>query len=519
MLHLKKPPTLGRFLFKFLFKENIGNFMARPLSTLFVMTCLAGLGAQAMANNDTFPTTPPIITSFDAPLPLDSHELTQPIFLPPTISTDKKTVALSELSTDELTQLNNLYAEDLIGIAITKQNWQILTELLEVYKTIPDHDTTLYRYAMGAIARKGGKQKEAIALYQDILRQTPDLPYVKFDLALMLLEDKQTSAADRLFAELQTNPTLTPETLQLIKHFRTQIIKSERITPHLSLNYEATDNVNNASSTDSIEWLGRHWQKSTDSLPQAAHGIRYALGIKKKSNIIGNHNLLFAADDSGVYYWDNERYNEHSFRLSAGYQYQDLDTTMRLSPFSERTWLDGERYTKSTGLQVSLNHSLTPTKDWQLSSTYSKKSYDSTRLAARYDGYTISLGASLNQRFGRTMVYGGLDSMLDNTKDKELTSRRYGIRAGVLHNFDNGLGMNLNARYAYRVFDAPATLVYNFVRKDHEQQANLSLWHKKLAWYGMRPQFNLRHMAIDSNMPAFYSRDGLSYFVSVDKDF
>ncbi|WP_423810847.1 surface lipoprotein assembly modifier, partial [Pseudomonas aeruginosa] len=34
------------------------------------------------------------------------------------------------------------------------------------------------------------------------------------------------------------------------------------------------------------------------------------------------------------------------------------------------------------------------------------------------------------------------------------------------------------------MFDAPGTIVYRFPRKDHEYQANLSLWHDKISWKG-----------------------------------
>ena len=105
------------------------------------------------------------------------------------------------------------------------------------------------------------------------------------------------------------------------------------------------------------------------------------------------------------------------------------------------------------------------------------------------------------------------------TKEAEQASVRKGIRFGAAKAFENGFGIRTNLRYARRTFDAPGTLVYRFNRKDHEYQVNASLWHNKIAWKGLTPHLNFRHLKIDSNMSGFYSRKNKQVFVSVEKQF
>ena len=82
-----------------------------------------------------------------------------------------------------------------INAAIIAKDWSRLEQLLKQYKQVADKDQTLYDYGLGALYRHQGKQKQAIALYRQILARQPDLHYPRFDLAMMLFEDKQYQAA------------------------------------------------------------------------------------------------------------------------------------------------------------------------------------------------------------------------------------------------------------------------------------------------------------------------------------
>lgn len=434
--------------------------------------------------------------------------------------TELPQVTLAGVSDADLQEINLLYAEDLISQAVVYQEWEILQELLDIYQQMPDFDGILVDYAKGAMLRKQGQQKEAIAKYQGILDHRDDLPYVKLDLALMLFEDKQYQKADKLLTQLAAVDSLSVNTQAVINNVQQAIKKSQAWQPSVSFNYESTDNVNNASSERELIWLGRRWQKQEESLPQSAHGIRYDVGINKDTNIDGNHYAVVDVGVDGVHYFDKDEYDETTVRLAAGYKYHDINRSWRLLPFVEQNWLNDEKYNNSVGVTGSYGQNVGDKDYWQLYGSYSQKSYDNERIAQNYDGHLASLGTALNHRINeQSLIYGGLDVMLDDTQNPEYTSTRYGVRMGLVHTFDNGLGFNSNVRYARRQFDAPSTLVYDFVRRDDEYQAGLSVWHKKLSWHGFRPQANIRYVKIDSNMPAFYSRDGLSYFMNIEKTF
>ncbi|MDO4427571.1 MAG: surface lipoprotein assembly modifier [Moraxella sp.] len=409
--------------------------------------------------------------------------------------------------------------EDFIAYALQSRQWQSLGQLLTEYEALPNHDVILVHYAKGAMLRARGEQKQAIAHYRQILDKASDLPYVRLDLALMLFEDKQYKEAAALMERLLVEDIAEPAKVVLRDALNT-MQKQQAWQPTLNVNYERTDNVNNASSEREIVWLGRRWQKQADSLPKEAHGVRYGAGLDKETNVSGNHYVGFDVSVDGVQYFDVDGYDELNTRLSAGYKYQDLKRTWRVSPFFEKGWLDDEAYSRSVGVSGGYGQGVGAKTYWQLNANYAQKFYEDGRQAENYDSTLASLGLSVSRRINRqVLIFGGVDVGLDDTNNPEYASKRHGLRMGVVRDVSGGLGMSASLRYAKRRFDAPESLVYRFVREDDEYQAAFNLWHDKFSWRGLRPELNLRYVNIDSNMPAFYSRDGVSYYMSLGKKF
>ena len=417
---------------------------------------------------------------------------------------------------DDLPADSSLEAQ--INRALIGRDWKTLEGLLTQYKAEPDWDAVLYDYALGALRRSQLRHDEAVSLYRGILAKHPDLAYPRFDLGVMMFENKQYREAK---AELKrAKPDLQPPMQQLADHYLAAIESAQSWQPDVSLQYEQTDNVNNASSERVIEWNGRRWNKTAESLPQKAHGIRYGAGVSREINMGGHHFVYGNLSGDGVHYWDNQDFNEQSLRLAAGYKNRSAVQSFGIVPFAEQNWLGGKRYNRETGIRTDFSRRLS--EKWQISlnAGYIKKYYRNSDSAARYNSHMPLAGATLAYSAPKNwLIYGGADWSHDMTKEAEQASVRKGIRFGTAKEFENGVGIRTNLRYARRTFDAPGSLVYHLTRKDHEYQANASIWHNKIAWKGLVPHLNFRYLKIDSNMSGFYSRKNMQTFISVEKQF
>ena len=408
--------------------------------------------------------------------------------------------------------------EERINRAVIRQDWDALTDLLAQYRTRPDRDQILYDYALGALRRSQLRHDEAVALYRGIVLRQPDLAYPRFDLGVMLFENKQYREAA---AELErAKPDLQPDMQQLADHYLKAVKDAQSWQPEASLQYEATDNVNSASATEIIEWGGRQWHKTADSLPQSAHGFRYGLGLSREINLGGHHFAYGNLSGDGVHYWDNREFNEQSVNLAAGYKNRSITRSFGIVPFAEQNWLGGSRYNRSFGAHADFSRRLNARWRVMLNAGYVRKHYQDHRMAARYDAGMPLAGATLLYTAPKNwLFYGGTDWSHDITNEAEQASVRKGVRLGMVKFFSDGLGLRANLRYTHRTFDAPGELVYRFIRKDREYQANASIWHDKIAWKGLVPHLNMRYLRTDSNMSGFYSRRNMQWFVSVEKQF
>lgn len=405
-----------------------------------------------------------------------------------------------------------------INQAIVSRNWQHLKQLLDDYPSSKEYDPLLYRYALGAWYRSTLRHARAIGLYRQILADDPSFDYVRFDLAVMLFEDKQYKEAyDELMA---VKPRLNANMQALAQRYLEQIKHRQKADIDVSFNYEISDNVNNASSATQIQWGGRTWQKSADSLPQKATGIRYGVDITKDISLQTNHYLTAHASIKGVHYWDNPKYDEQTALVSMGYKHQNVLGNVSVMPFVERTWLDDRAYQRELGLKAGLNRRMNARLHLGAGVQYAKRHYDDERLSQRHDANISRIHVSHRYALTpQTVFFGGADITREKAKDKEQSSVRHGVNLGVLGETKAGLGGRVSVRYVKRHFDAPEGLVYGFVRQDDEYYLQSAVWHNKWQYKGFMPTFNVSYRKIDSNMDALYSRDGVQYFVSVEKRF
>lgn len=405
--------------------------------------------------------------------------------------------------------------EALINTSIIGKDWAQLEKLLQQYRILPNIDQTLYDYGLGALYRHQGKQKQAIDLYRQILVRQPDLHYPRFDLAMMLFEDKQFQVAK---TELEiAKPHLAPPIQRLIDQLLANMQKAQGWQPSLNLSYESTDNVNQASDLKEIQLGNATFVRSGNSLPQSAHGVDYTLGASRELNLSGNHYLYGKFEVDGVNYWDNHDYSQFTARADLGYRYKDINQSWGIIPLFEQNWLGGDRYNQNYGSTLEYNRQLN--QQWQLSGNvgHIQKRYQDSSIADRYDGHSNSIaGLVLYQPKQNWLVYGGADYMRDDLSDEAESSNRKGIRLGGVYSTEQ-LVWRGSMRYAKRDFWAD-NFWYDKKRHDDEYQFNASLSHKKLQWHGFKPKLNYSHQKIASNLD-LYDRQNNNWFISFDKSF
>jgi len=405
--------------------------------------------------------------------------------------------------------------EENINFAIINKDWQKLEKLLAQYRTTPNFDPTLYDYGLGALYRHQGRQKEAIALYQQILKYRPDLHYPRFDLAMMLYEDKRYAEAK---VQLEAaKPYLSPELQRVVSQILGDIKKSQKWQPTLNFSYESTDNVNQASNLKELVIGEATFIRSDDSLPQDAHGISYNIGATQEQNIKGNHYIYKDLNLGGVNYWDNNDYSELTLQANLGYRYKDIKQSWGLITTAEQNLLGGSQYNQNYAATLEYNRKISNQLQISGSLSHLQKRYEENDSANYYNGHANSTAwILLYQPRPRWLIYGGADFMRDDLADQSESSDRQGIRGGIAFSGER-ISLRGNVRYAQRDFKED-NFLYGEERKDDEYQISTTVGHKRLNWNGFTPKLNYEYKKVNSNLP-LYERNNSKIFIRVDKSF
>ena len=456
--------------------------------------------------------------TFHAPQPVFFENNVLPKQAEPQIKTQSKAESVPTssfaLSNADSTKTK---LEKLINYGVVKQQWHLLKQILPLYQQQANYDETLYRYAMGAMLWAEKEYAQAISLYQQILDEKPELAYPRFDLGVMLFENKQYRQAK---AELErAKSELSPQMQQLAERYIQAMAERQSWQPDMELQYTRTDNVNNASSQQDIMLGGLRFKKDADSLPQKAHGFRYGVGLNRELNVGGNHFATFNSRFSGVHYWDNQDYSEKSLYASLGYRYRSALQAVGFSPFFEQNWLGSPRYSKNYGAVADFRRELTAY--WAISGSFShtQKRYADASVARRHNGYLNGVSLTLSyQAKPNWLLFSGVEGSVDRSKDKAESSLRRGVNIGSVWKLKEFVS-HISLRYVKRDFRAENFYFPTKKRQDKEYSLNVSIGNNRLQWLGFVPKLNYRYRKIDSNIPEFYSRKSGEWFISVEKDF
>ncbi|MFC0309559.1 surface lipoprotein assembly modifier [Gallibacterium trehalosifermentans] len=403
-----------------------------------------------------------------------------------------------------------------INQAIMQQQWDKLPDLLLQYQQLPTYDQGLVHYALANVYYAKQDYATAIYHYRALLKQHPNIIYPRFDFAITLFEDFQYRSASKQLQHVL--PFLSGTVQTLAQQYYDALQKQQRWQIEVNFQYIQTDNVNQASSAKTIELNGKRFIKTADSLPQKANGIKYQIGVQRLIPLKDHHFIQPELHYNGIYYWNNQDYNEQTLHLGLSYLYQRALSGWQITPFIEKNWFAHSHYSDYIGGRLTHYQRFPDNYALQNQFTYTHKRYQDTLLAKRYNGQQFDALTILSWKIlPSTTLFTGLNVQRDVVNEKASSSKKWQIMLGGQY-VNHIVGNQLTLRYAQRHFAAPHYLL-QYERKDQEYQIDYALWSPKLVWQGFLPKLHFHYQQIDSNIPVFYSRKNHMIFLTVGKIF
>ena len=428
-----------------------------------------------------------------------------------------------EITLEQLKQ-NPALTHELLSRAIYARNPEMIKKLLEIYRTFPNRDPIMERFAEGKLAALTENYTLAIEHYREILAKNPNLNPVRIELAIALFNQKQDGAAKDQFEKAQTAGDLPPQVKRLMDAYLEALKERDSWNLDFSFNYVRDTNVNNVGSKRQVVLEnGGVLTRSESMLPQTAHGLAYSLDISRDFNLWRSHYLTLGNEFGGKSYWDNHEFDDISNRTFVGYAHKTAKQNFRIKPFYEKRWYGGKSYRWSNGARVEFSRWLSP--NWQLSTAgeFSKQRYlDSTSQ----NGNNKLISATLLwARTPKQFFYLGSDFMAERTKVRQYGSDSKSLRLGWGQEWHWGISSRLGLSIMKREFKDIAKLgnlnLFSFGkrREDKIYGVSLSLWKRDWHIWGITPKPQLSWRKQDSNIPEMYSYTQKNVNILFEKTF
>lgn len=420
------------------------------------------------------------------------------------------------LNEEELHQHPDLIIRATLA-ALLQNNSENIAILLPYYQKLPVHlhEPAIETWGKAIIARSRGQYNQAIRLYREVLAQHNDWFAARLQTASTLLNNKEWEAAEEQFRKLQSEENIPTELIQEIESVLSHIRQQSHWQFQGGITLINDKNINNVPKNPD---LGDGLK--TDKL-ESGQGFALNLGTNKKWFWKKGWFHELRLDASHKYYWNNKRFNEASLRTSIGIGYQNAKTSVALLPFFEQMWYAGgkkgqnslHQFSKSKGLGLEFSHLFTPQWQGNIYAETMKNNYQ-TRPHLNGSQHFVSLTA-LYRYNARQTWFGGIDYSRNQTRDKEDSFFRQGIRIGWIQEW-KGLSTRISTSYGWKKYRSIG--FFNKIQSNHELGLQTSLWHRAIHWQGLTPRLTWSYTKTNSNIP-LYQYHKHRIFIEVNKQF
>lgn len=286
-------------------------------------------------------------------------------------------------------------ANRVLNAAMLSEDWDTLEHVSGFYHDIPGHDPVLDAYVRGALLRAQGRPGKAAKVYRDILRQHPDLSYVRLDLAGMLFENRAYKDATKEFEQAKRED-IEPEAAAQADAYLAAVKQADPWQIRLRGGWQYGNNTNNATSNDYFLWpfavvgsITYYYKlpRDPESLPQRQrHQLRRANRQRHQPRRQPQHRFQPRSRRRALPALARRRriFPLPRRRLQIPHAQQHLRPH---TPLVSASWLGGRQYSRNTGANASFSRWATPRLQLSGAYTFIRKKYRDER----YAGYNAAL--------------------------------------------------------------------------------------------------------------------------------
>ena len=351
----------------------------------------------------------------------------------------------------------------------------------------------------GTIALARRNWPDAIARFRAMLARNPDLPRVRLDLALAYFQAGEDGNAAYHFRLALGSKDLPDVVRARALGFLDQIRRRKTWSVTGSLAVLPDSNINAATSARLVDLFGLPARLSDDARQTSGVGLSVNLSGGYEGRI--SEDLRFrVGGELRTRTYDESAFNEQLLSLRAGPRFLFEEFDLRTELTSRFRWLDGERYSRAGGVELSSDWLVAPTSRLSASVGGERISHD-TFLG---DGYSYGAQLGLNHALGRATLLQVNTSFRRQMLDRDAHSwGEFSFGVSVKREFPLGFVLSAGPSYRRRVYGAPLPIYGPEPRVDRTLAGHVKVSNRHVSLFGFMPEVTIRHERRDSNLQLY----------------
>nr|WP_299039297.1 porin family protein [uncultured Psychrobacter sp.] len=515
------------------------HYLFKPLTTAVILTMISFSASSIAADPDIDNIIEPEIDQAAELLKRENQtalsDPTAPSTLISSVEAEKAINSRQRLAAATAYNLETLKANPVmfsqfLNTALAAQDMKTVKELLPHYKALEQNDPMLIKFADALVYRSEAKNKQAIAIYREMLAADPDFHPVRLNMAIALQADKQYAAAKEQLTKLQAVELPAP-VMATVQRALASIDSLEEWRFNASASYIRDDNINDAPSKS----ISNGGLKSVEQ--KTANGIQVSGSANKRFNLPENFYATVGGNASLKGYWDETDYNDYLLTASAGIGYDDAKNDVSLTPFVTKRYYDEEDYSLRKGVTVSGSRWVKPKLKLTATGILSNETFeDDDNKNRETDGQFLGLNA-FYIKDAKEYFYGGLGNYQNDVPKSSIISYdRNSVNVGWGREWKHGISTLATAGYGIKEYEDPADAYpagsgawlgyYNAVggkpgtkREDKTTSLGLQVWKRDVTVLGLTPRLVFDYETTSSNFAYYDDRDEKTATVLLTKTF
>ncbi|WP_019671598.1 porin family protein [Psychrobacter lutiphocae] len=415
-----------------------------------------------------------------------------------------------------------------LNLALAAQDMATVQALLPHYKSLQVNDPLLIKFADALVYRSQGKNKQAIAIYKDMLAENPDFHPVRLNMAQALYADKQYAAAEDQLQKLRGADIPEP-VMASVTRLIDRIERQEKWQFNASVSYLYDKNLNDVPERPLTSQLG------TTPRPESGKGLLVSASANKRINLSKNYYATVGGNALIKGYWDKSEYNDYLFTASTGVGYDDAKNDFSVTPFVTKRYYSEDPYSWRKGVTLKASRWVKPKLKLTATGIFSNETFDdSVNKNRETDGRFYGLNGlyiqDANQYF-----YGGIGYYENDVpKAKIISYDRNSVNVGWGREWSQGISTLTTLGYGVKKYENPAKDLsggallgyYNTFggkpgskRKDKTTSIGLQIWKRDFSVLGLTPRLVLDYDKTSSNFAYYDDRDDKTATIMLTKTF